>query len=197
MLSSVPDARRRRVTHRLLPLAGLAFVAFVFGVIMGAGHVPPERNTADAFVQAWQKGDYRAMYALVSDQARSRTSFDAFQAAYQDAAATATLTSMRFGHAGGSGGGVSVPAEARTRVFGTLRTRLNLPFEGDPPRVKWTPSLTFPGVGSGETLSRETQLPDRAAILAANGQALAKGPDRLSAGGTCSPHPRDRSSTAP
>jgi hypothetical protein len=182
----VPDARRRRLTHRLLPLAGLAFVAFVFGVIMGAGYVPSERRTADQFVQAWQKGDYRAMYDLLSDRSRQRTSFDAFQAAYRDAAATATLSSLRFGHARGSGGDVSVPVEARTRIFGTLQTQLRLPFEGDPARVKWTPLVTFPGVRPGETLSRDTVLPDRAAIVAGNGDALAKGPDRLSSSGTSS-----------
>ena len=167
-----------------MPLGGLAFVAFIFGVVMGAGYVSPERKAADRLVHAWQTGDYRAMYDQLSAASRARVPFDTFEAAYRTAAATATLRSLRFGHAGGGGGGVSVPVAARTAVFGTIHTRLQLPFEGG--HVKWNPALTFPGVPSGQTLTRETQLPDRAAILAGNGQALAKGPERLSASGTSS-----------
>jgi penicillin-binding protein A len=184
VLSRVPDARRRRLTHRLVPLAGLAFVAFVFGVVTGAGYVAPERRAADRFVHGWQKGDYQAMYRELSDASRRRVAFDSFQAAYRAAAATATLRSLRFGGASGGGGGVSVPAIARTAVFGTIRTRLQLPVEGG--HVKWSPSITFPGVPPGQTLTRETELPERAAIIAGNGQALAKGRDRLSETGTSS-----------
>ena len=59
----------------------------------------PERKAADRFVRAWQKGDYRAMYDQLSDASRQRVSFDSFQGAYQDAAATATARSLRFGQA--------------------------------------------------------------------------------------------------
>ncbi|HEV7461454.1 MAG TPA: NTF2-like N-terminal transpeptidase domain-containing protein, partial [Solirubrobacteraceae bacterium] len=184
-MTRVPEGRRRRrLTHRLVPLGALAFVALIFGVVIGAGYVAPERRAADSFVRAWQKGDYRAMYDQLSDASRKRVSFENFQGAYRDAAATATTRSLRFGGATGGGGSVSVPVTAQTAVFGTLRTKLTLPFEGG--RVKWDPALTFPGVAQGETLTRDTQLPDRAAILAGNGQALARGPDRLSAGGTSS-----------
>jgi hypothetical protein len=172
--SRAPDARRRRLKQRLVPLSGLAFVAFIFGIVMGAGYVAPERKVADRFVQAWQKGDYRAMYDQLSDASRQRVSFESFQGAYRDAAATATLRSLRFGHAGNPGGAtVAVPVTARTAVFGSINARLALPFEGG--RVKWSPALTFPGVAEGETLARETELPERAAILAGNGQALARG----------------------
>jgi len=180
-----PDPRRRRLTHRLGPLAGLAFVAFVFGVVTGGAYVAPERRAADRFVSAWQKGDYRAMYNQLSDASRQRVSFDSFQAAYQAAAATATVRSLRFAKAGDPGGStVSVPVTALTTAFGTIHTKLALPFEGG--HVKWNPALTFPGVAEGQTLTRETQLPERAAILAGNGDALAAGPNRVSAGGTSS-----------
>jgi penicillin-binding protein A len=168
-----------------VPLGGLAFVAFIFGVVMGAGYVAPERKAADRFVRAWQKADYREMYDQLSDASRRRVSFDSFQSAYRDAAATATARSLRFAHAGDPDGStVSVPVTVRTAAFGTINTKLALPFEGG--RVKWSPTLTFPGVAQGETLTRQTELPERAAILAGNGQALARGPDRVSAGGTSS-----------
>jgi len=118
-------ARHRRVTHRLVPLGGLAFVAFIFGVVMGAGYVAPERKAADSFVRAWQKGDYRAMYDQLSDASRRRVSFDSFQSAYRDGAATATTRSLRFGSASGGGDSVSVPATAHTAAFGTINFTVN------------------------------------------------------------------------
>jgi cell division protein FtsI/penicillin-binding protein 2 len=162
-------------------LAGLAVVAFIVGIVIGAGYVSPERKAADRFVRAWQKDDYRTMYDQLSDASRRRVSLESFQGAYRDAAATATTRSLRFGSAAGGGDSASVPVTVRTAVFGTLKTKLTLPFDNG--RVKWTPALTFPGVAQGETLTRETELPERAAILAGDGQALAQGPNRVSASG--------------
>ena len=45
--------------RRFAPLAASALVALIAGVVMGAGHVPDERKTADAFAEAWERGDTR------------------------------------------------------------------------------------------------------------------------------------------
>jgi cell division protein FtsI/penicillin-binding protein 2 len=178
-LSAVPQARRRRLTHRAAPLAGIAFVALVVGIVAGANYVAPERKAADRFARAWQRGDYRAMYAALDDRSKAAVPRASFEQAYRDAATMATLLSLRFGRAHDpSGGTVTVPVRVRTRIFGSLSTAARLPFHGE--RLAWTPSLAFPGLRRGETLSRRTQLPPRAAILAANGKALARGPDRAS-----------------
>src|SRR3982074_703294 len=62
LISGMPDARRRRLTHRAMPVGAIAGVAFVVGVVFGALHVPPERRVADQFARAWQRGDYPAMF---------------------------------------------------------------------------------------------------------------------------------------
>jgi cell division protein FtsI/penicillin-binding protein 2 len=179
----MPDARRRRLTHRAMPVGAIAGVAFIVGVVFGALHVPPERRVADQFARAWQRGDYPAMYGLVSEKAKARTNLAAFEQSYRDAALTATTRRVRVGHAsGGSGATASVPVRVSTRIFGTIRATLRLPFEdsGDGRRVAWRSYLSFPGLSRGESLSRLTRLGPRGAILAGDGTPLASGPDRSS-----------------
>ena len=71
----------------------------------------------------------------------------------------------------GAAGGVEVVATmVRTRLFGTLAERFRLPIVPGPhegeARVRWSRSLAFPGLHEGELLSRRTELPPRAALLA-------------------------------
>src|SRR5919202_1844469 len=62
----------------------------------------------------------------------------------------------------------------RTRVFGRLRGNLDLPMSGT--RVKWSPRLVFPGLREGEDLSRKSDPPKRASILARDGATIVSGP---------------------
>jgi peptidoglycan glycosyltransferase len=177
-----PD-RRYRLTHRLIPIAALAGVAFVIGVVLGALHTAPERKVADRFAAAWQRGDYAAMYRELSPAARARTPLASFRGAYLDAAATATTLRIKVGKAQEpSNGAVPVPVTVRTRIFGTIKRTLRVPFAGSggTARIDWRPHLVFPGMDAGQRLQRQTQLPARATLLARDGQVLAKGDDRPS-----------------
>ena len=174
-------ARRHVIASpkRFAPLAASAAIALLGGVIMGARYEPPEKRTVTAFTQAWARGDHRAMYALLSDDARRRTSFERLQRTYQQAADTLTLQRVRAGKVESSG----IPITLDTRIFGALRGVLVLPTgerEGQDPGVDWSSELVYPGLHDGEKLKRETSLPERASILARDGQAIAEGPDRLS-----------------
>ena len=42
------------------------------------------------------------------------------------------------------------------------------------PSIAWSRSLSFPGLQAGELLSRDTSLPERAALLARDGSVLAE-----------------------
>jgi penicillin-binding protein A len=82
------------------------------------------------------------------------------------------------GRARGAGGrSVAVPVRVRTRLFGTLSSDFTLPMQGSgsATRIAWSRSLAFPGLRSGERLTRHTTLPRRAALLARNGTVLAEG----------------------
>jgi cell division protein FtsI/penicillin-binding protein 2 len=159
----------------------MAGIAFIVGVVLGALHVAPEHRVADRFARAWQRGNYAAMYRELTPVARARTPLAAFRAAYAETAATATQVRVRTGGAGDpSDGAVAVPVTVTTRIFGKIPGTVRLPFSGsgDAARINWQPNLTFPDVGPGQQLQRQTQMPTRATLLARNGQVLAQGSDR-------------------
>src|SRR3954451_18475943 len=170
--------RRNRLTRRLLPMLGIAAAALIVGLILGAGHVPAEQKLAERFATAWDKGDYGAMYDLLSDDARHRVSPAAFAAAYRPAAATATVVSVTADKAPDpQDGTVALPVRVRTRVWGPIAGIVKLPFagDGDSARVDWKRNLVFPDLGPGEHLTRKTELGERGDILARNGSTLATG----------------------
>jgi cell division protein FtsI/penicillin-binding protein 2 len=185
LTSSRPRPRRRRRhaiadPRRFAPLAAAALAALTAGIAIGAGHVPEQRKTVTAFARAWERGDRSAMYALLSDAAKKRTTRQRLERTYRQAAETLTLEKVR---AGAMIDDTTIPITLETRIFGTLRGNLTLPL-GDRkdagPGIDWRAELVYPGLRRGEKLRRETSLPPRAAIEARDGTPLAKGPDRVS-----------------
>lgn len=163
------------MTHRALPLGALAAVALVFGLVCGSVFESGAERTAEQFADAWSRGDYVAMHELLEPDAQSRYPREAFRAAYEEAAATATATTLvAAGPDGTRDGGVQVPVRVSTRTFGTVTGEVLLPV-GESELIAWRPHLAFPGLREGEQLTRETEVPPRATILAANGDVLAEG----------------------
>lgn len=179
-----PTAHRRRQTHRVLPVVALAFVAFVVGVVAGAGHVPGEQRTVEQFAAAWRKGDYAGMQAKLTAAQRSSIDAATLAQAYAIAADTSTLRSLEIGKPRKDGQhAYLLPVTAHTSAFGDVKGTVRLPLEGDgdAARIRWAINLTFPGVPKGSRLERETTLPPRAALLARDNVALAEGSTRSSA----------------
>jgi penicillin-binding protein A len=168
--------RRRRLRYRALPaVGGLAALALAAGALVGSLAASAEEQAASDFAEAWERGDERAMYALLSQSARSSYPFERFRRAYRRAADTATLVSVTAGEAGGTrDGSVAVPVTVRTRVFGPLRGELLVPLEEE--RIEWEPRLVFPELREGERLRRGSVPPERATLLSRNGKVLAEGP---------------------
>jgi hypothetical protein len=180
-----PRKRRRRAIvdpRRFAPLALTALAALVAGLVVGARHVPSQRKVVAEFARDWQRADYAAMYADLSDAARRRTTRARLERTYKQAASVLTLTKLTTGPVRDDGDAVRVPVTMDTRVFGRLTGTLVVP-TGDRDAggkgVEWRSELVFPGLRRGEKLKRETDLPPRAAIEARDGTAIAKGPDRL------------------
>ena len=177
-MSSLNGHRRR--TRRATPVIALAAVAFVIGAILGSGHNgSPQQSLAEQFSRAWARNDYATMYDDIDDASRRRITASAFAAAYKLAARTATETSVRVvGKARSDGrGAIAVPMRVQTRLWGALAGSLRMRVKESPagPRVIWRPALVFPGLRAGESLSRSTTLPPRAALLARDGSVLADG----------------------
>jgi hypothetical protein len=168
---STPAARRRLGTRIL---AGVAAVAFLIGLIVGATTLSGAQRTARSFTSAWERGDYGRMYSLLTPGARKRVSAVDFRRAYTTAAATATAVSVNAGKVHDDGDFGRVDIAVRTRIFGVVRGNLRLRVVDD--LVDWGPELVFPGLARGEALTRRTAAPKRARILSRDGHTIASGP---------------------
>jgi peptidoglycan glycosyltransferase len=168
--------RRRRLTHRALPaLGGLAAVALGAGLLVGSLATSLEERAARDFTRAWERGDYRAMHALLTDPERSRHPFRRFRRSYVRAATTATAVAIEAADPDGERAGrVVVPVTVETRVFGPVRGELLVPVVGE--RVEWEPRLAFPGLRRGESLRRRSQPAERATLFSRDRKVLARGP---------------------
>ncbi|HEX2160416.1 MAG TPA: penicillin-binding transpeptidase domain-containing protein [Thermoleophilaceae bacterium] len=167
--------RRRRLTHRALPaIAVLAVLAFVFGITVGGGHDSESERVARDFSAAWQREDYAAMHRLLTADARAAVSREQLAEAYDGAAATATLRRLEVGEPEVDGDLARLPVTAHTAVFGEVSGPVELPVADG--AIEWRPHLVFPGLGPGAALDRRTTVPERAKLLAADGQVLAEGP---------------------
>jgi penicillin-binding protein A len=166
--------------RRLAPMIALAVVAFALGVAFGSGHKgSPRLRAAESFAKALAHRDYIAMYADIDRSSQRRMPASALASAYQQAARTATTTSMIVlgGAHAQADGTIAVPVRVKTRLWGELDEQLRMRVvEGEgSARVRWSRALLFPGLRAGETLSRQTTLPPRAALEARDGSALAEG----------------------
>jgi peptidoglycan glycosyltransferase len=179
--------RRERLAGRALPLALVAAGSLATGVYAGAGHEPAGRDAAQRFLRAWARADYGGMHDLLSPGARAGVGARRFTGAYERAAATATLERIVPGPVRSRGDGrFTAPVRAETKRFGDIRATVELRMDrdSDPPGVEWQPQMAFPGLRTGEKLSRETQLPPRGTLQARDGRVIATGPDRTSDIGT-------------
>jgi len=168
--------RRRRLTHRALPLGGLAVAALVAGIGFGAAFESASERAAGAFARAWSGEDYGSMHRLLSADAKARYPLETFTAAYEQAAGTATAVRVEAGDTDGvEDGEVVVPVTVRTRLFGVVQGAVRLPVDEDD-SVAWAPHLVFPGLEPGAQLTRRTVAPPRAKILSVDGEVLAEGP---------------------
>ena len=151
-------------------------------------------EAVEAFVEAWARGDYAAMYALVDAPSRKANPRISFLADYRRANQAAGVEKIRIGRVGPllSGGRVRVPVTVTTKDFGTLRGTLTFTAseENDVGRVAWTPALVLPGVRAGEEVRRRSGAqPQRGSIYDAGGRLLSSDPTGASIAGEAGDKP--------
>jgi peptidoglycan glycosyltransferase len=179
-MSSLPPEveRRRRLLTRTIPLALIAFVAFVVGAIAGTPG-SPEKEVAQRFADAWSRDEFAAMYQELNPASQRAIELNDFVLAYRDAKMVTTLRSLEADSpedpSSRSGATVvPVPIVARTTAFGAVEDELDLPYADG--GIAWDQGLVFPGLQTGEHLESQIELAPRAPILAADGTPLAEGP---------------------
>jgi len=167
--------RHRRLTHRSVPIAGLALASLVAGLLVGGLGDSSTERTGRAFADASRRGDVNAMRALFTPEARRRYSAEDVRRTLARAADTATARSFTIGEPDGErDGAVLLPVRASTSVFGEVRGEVAVPVTDE--LVEWSPALAFPGLRRGERLTRRTKAPRRAKLLSRDGKVLASGP---------------------
>src|SRR4051794_38087355 len=186
-----PGRRRRRrpspapILIFLALLAAAGTVAYVLH--KRASDRAELRNTAVRFAAAWERGNTTAMYRELDGDARSLYSPRRFAADYRDANREATVEKVEVGRIGKPAGGhVRMPVAVRTKLFGTLRGRIDVPVTrvGKRVGVRWRPSLRLPGLRPGEQVARTIRRrPARASVLGADGHPLADEPAAQSIAG--------------
>jgi penicillin-binding protein A len=153
------------------------------GIALGAGALlllgeDDRLAVAQRYGKAYAKGDYAALYTLISASDRRHLAVDRFAELQQQARQTATVSAISVGvPVESSGDRVELPVRMTTEMFGVLRGTLLLPMlkDGDITAVDWSQALTFPGLKSGERLRRTTTLPTRGDLLASDGTTLVRG----------------------
>ena len=159
----------------MVPLGALAIALLVLIVVaVGSCGASEEEQAGKRFAAAWERSDWAAMHRELTPDAQDRYPPAELERAYREAAATATATRVGAGRTRGDGDAAVVDVSVATRVFGPVRGELRLPVaEG---RIDWKPHLAFPGLRAGERLTRRSDPPRRADILARDGTRIASGP---------------------
>jgi penicillin-binding protein A len=175
--------RWRRRLRLLIPVVVVAGIAVAAVLVLQSGPGAAERQLVTNYTHAWAAGDYPKMYALLSPDSQQGMSETRFAAAYRRDATTATLVKLIPARVGKpQAGEIPVRMQVETRLFGTLRETVQVPFDGSgsSATVHFLPSLLFPGLQANERLSRHMSMPPRATLFAADGTPLAQGPGRTS-----------------
>jgi peptidoglycan glycosyltransferase len=188
-----PVERRRRRRPPIVPilllvlvLAGAAGAAWVLLARQAAGD--RRQEVAQRFAAAWEKGDYRAMWRLITPERRRDWPLPEFTASYRIAGEQATVKSIQAGPVGSlSGDAVPVPVRVRTRDFGELTG--TIPFSvadrDGTSYLDWSPAWRLPGLRDGENVRRRVLArPVRRPILAADGAPLDAEPTLAAIAGT-------------
>ena len=182
--------RRRRATRLLARLVALLFV--VVTVAAGCEAAPPAPEpVARAYAAAWSKGDYDAMWKLLTDDSRQRAGADGFLKRLPRIAEELTLRSLAVtvGPTTRPAGPDGKPDPARASIpldlaFDTLRVgvvkrtvKLSLVLVGAKEqaawKVAWTSADILPALTAGR-LVRMTRVPtSRGRIIARDGTELA------------------------
>jgi penicillin-binding protein 2 len=192
--------RRGQARRRLLVRAGLGVLGAgaAGAVVAGLWTVPrlvsdalaqyqtPPLPAAEAYLAAWNEGQFGALYDHLSQEAQAEFGREAFVSRHEAIGAEMTLTALkvtpaRDGPAPQPGSGeASIPFDAvyTTARFGELRRRNQLPlvWQRGRWRVAWQPSVILPELTAGRLVRAFSESTVRGSILDRHGRPLATSP---------------------
>ncbi len=153
--------------------------------------LPPEadpQETMTAFLEAWQKDDYAAMYPLLSQESQANITSDDFIKRYREAMDSLTLQELSFEVSPSNPGATSTQINFRvtfkTHIAGELMREMtaDLKMENAQWRINWNDGLVLPELRDGATLSLDYQVPPRGIIYDRNDKPLMAQTDIMALG---------------
>jgi penicillin-binding protein 2 len=141
--------------------------------------LPPADEAAFAFLQAWERDDYLAMYSLLSPTAQEQISEDEFIAIYDEVVQEATVldvaTHILTAYQPDTYAEVAFAVAFRTALAGDFEVQNLMPLAFEEGRwgVDWSPALILPQLSDETFLSLTTWAPSRGNIYDRKGKGLA------------------------
>ena len=140
---------------------------------------PAPDTTASTFLNAWEAGDYEAMYARLSPASQAAIDAESFAQRYQNALSTATALTvshqLQSALQEGNQAHVSFELQLDTALVGALITEtvMSLSMDGGQWWVDWDEGLIWPQLQGGSYFRMEYIVPARANIYDRAGLGLA------------------------
>lgn len=141
--------------------------------------LPSADGVAQAYLAAWSKADYTAMYSLLSSNSQVRINQEQFQTYYTSALNEATVTQVETQLQSllhnGDRASATFFSGWQTSLFGPINAnnQMQLTFADGRWGVEWQPTLVLPQLGQGVNLAFLSEQPTRGNIYDNNFHALA------------------------
>lgn len=183
------DAPEGWTPSRQALVAAVGGIALVLVILLvsscrsGDSERDAEQAVVDRFLSAYAQRAYEDMFAAIDTDAQRVYPVKRFAGLNRDAFRLATGQSIEVGSSVREGGEFVAPVTIRTKLFGAIESELRLRVRGsgDDARVAWSRSMAFPGLRTGERLTRDAVLPQRGTILFRDGATpIAQGENRSS-----------------
>jgi penicillin-binding protein 2 len=150
--------------------------------------LPPADEAAFAFLQAWQRGDYAAMYSLLSPASRQIHPEDRFAATYrqvvEEAGIQRVTPQIRAAYQPGDLAEVSFDVSFETALVGPfqVQNKMGLSYADGRWGVDWSPALILPQLSEDASVLLTVWAPSRGNIYDRNGRGLAVQGERVEVG---------------
>ena len=141
--------------------------------------LPPADEVALAFLQAWERDDYPAMYSLLSPDSQRAYAEDFFVSTYHQVTKEATITTkatrILAAYQPDTHAQVSFAVDFQTDQVGSfgIENLMDLSLVQGRWGVNWSPALILPQLSDGTWVRMTTQIPARGNIYDRSGLGLA------------------------
>lgn len=149
---------------------------------------PDAENSARAYLGAWEKENYPAMYALLSARSQEAIAEEAFTALHENFALETALSSLETQILSGvtqtQDAHISYRLMLHSALVGDIQRDIdmNLSLENGEWRINWDSSLVLPELAGGNALRMDYQIPDRGEIYDRDDQPMVARSDAVAIG---------------